>query len=73
MRLAAQAQAELACHLPLVKLLNPRECARHAQHNVHEELECVQGMSAKIHVEPRSILQFCKVRPVPFALCGRVE
>ena len=39
----------------------------------NEELECVQGMSAKIHVEPGSTPQFCKVRPVPFALCGRVE
>ena len=40
---------------------------------LNEELECVQGMSAKIHVEPGSTPQFCKVRPVPFALCGRVE
>ena len=39
----------------------------------NEELGCVQGMSAKIHVEPRSTPQFCKARPVPFALRGRVE
>ena len=34
----------------------------------NEELGCVQGMSAKIHVEPGSSPQFCKARPVPFAL-----
>ena len=38
-----------------------------------EELGCVQGMSAKIHVEPGSTQQFCKARPVPYALRGRVE
>ena len=37
-----------------------------------EEIGCVQGMSAKIHVEPRSTPQFCKARPVPYSLRGRV-
>ena len=39
----------------------------------NEELGCVQGMSAKIHAEPGYTPQFCKARPVPFALHGRVE
>ena len=39
----------------------------------NEELGRVQGMSAKIHVEPGATPQFCKARPVPYALRGRVE
>ena len=34
---------------------------------------CVQGMSAKIHVEPESTQHLCKARPVPYALRGRME
>lgn len=37
------------------------------------KLGCVQGMSAKIQVEPGSTPRFCKARTVPYALRGRVE
>ena len=39
----------------------------------NEVLGCVQEMSAKIHVEPESTPQFCKARPVPYALRDKVE
>ena len=38
-----------------------------------EELGCVKGMVAHIHVDPQSTPRFCKARTVPHALRGRVE
>ena len=46
-RLAVQAQTELACHLPLVKLPDPRECARHAQHSVQQGTRVCAGNVSK--------------------------
>ena len=59
------------CHLSSSPTLESVLIMHNAVFN--EELGCVQGMSAKIHVEPGSTPQFCKARPVPFALRGRVE
>ena len=42
-RSAAQAQAELTCHLPFVKLLDPRECAGHAQRSVQQGTRVCAG------------------------------
>ena len=58
------------CHLSSSPTL---ESVLDMRNTVFEELGCVQGMSAKIHVEPGSSPQFCKARRVPFALRGRVE
>jgi hypothetical protein len=38
-----------------------------------EELGHLKGFTAKIHVDPDAVPQFCNARPVPYALRKRVE
>ena len=38
-----------------------------------DELGKVEGMTAKIHIDPQASPRFCKPRTVPYALRGRVE
>ena len=38
-----------------------------------EELGHLKGFTTKIHVDPDAVPQFCKARPVPYALRKRVE
>ena len=36
-------------------------------------LGTLQGYEAKMYVDPQAILKFCKARPVPYAMRGKVE
>ena len=36
-------------------------------------LGTLQGYEAKLYVDPQAIPKFCKARPVPYAMCGKVE
>ena len=36
-------------------------------------LSTLHGYKAKIHVDPAATPKFCKARPIPYVLCGKVE
>jgi len=38
-----------------------------------DELGTVSGTTAKFHIDPQVNPKFFKVRPVPYALCPKVE
>ena len=45
----------------------------HHQAVFKEGLGKLKGYEAKIHVDPEATLHFCKARPVPYSLRGKVK
>ena len=54
------------CHLVEALLIHHRKL-------FEDGFGTLQDYEAKLYVDPQAMPKFCKARPVPYAMCGKVE